>query len=243
MTDFSQAQLDETPARALKFLDGARVGPIRMALEARGYSDDDHEEGWRLLLKASGRIPKAPLPTDTATREALSVLDAWDEPTFQIAYVALDRKFPVQRDFVFMNLQAATGAWAIVTVATFLDRLDVLEIGKDRAATHEADLKALALLSKRGITKGERTRMRALVEIAKSSEPGTEPAVQQSYEQAETERQKGLIELRGWYEEWAGVAHAVIKRRDYLIRLGLAKRKASKKKGGGEAGGGAAPGK
>jgi hypothetical protein len=35
-----------------------------------------------------------------------------------------------------------------------------------------------------------------------------------------------LTALRAWFEEWSGIARVAIKRRDYLIRLGLARRHA-----------------
>ena len=36
---------------------------------------------------------------------------------------------------------------------------------------------------------------------------------------------EALLELHGWYQEWAETARAEITRRDYLIRLGLAQRR------------------
>jgi hypothetical protein len=38
---------------------------------------------------------------------------------------------------------------------------------------------------------------------------------------------QALVEQRQWFEEWADVARSVIKRRDQLIRLGLASRRSS----------------
>jgi hypothetical protein len=46
--------------------------------------------------------------------------------------------------------------------------------------------------------------------------------------------------LRAWYERWSGIARIVIKRRDYLIQLGLAARR-SPRDDGGEEGGGSGP--
>ncbi len=40
---------------------------------------------------------------------------------------------------------------------------------------------------------------------------------------------EAMMALRHWYEEWSEIARASISRRDYLILLGLAKRKSSKK--------------
>ncbi|WP_437723204.1 hypothetical protein [Sorangium sp. So ce861] len=39
-----------------------------------------------------------------------------------------------------------------------------------------------------------------------------------------------LVKLRGWFDEWSTTARAVIKKRGYLIRLGLANRKAPQRK-------------
>jgi hypothetical protein len=44
---------------------------------------------------------------------------------------------------------------------------------------------------------------------------------------AEAEYEEALLDLRDWYVEWAGIARLVVKRRDYLILLGLAERRAS----------------
>lgn len=43
-----------------------------------------------------------------------------------------------------------------------------------------------------------------------------------------TERRKALLELHGWWVEWATVARKHIKRRDVLINIGLGVRKKRK---------------
>ena len=40
---------------------------------------------------------------------------------------------------------------------------------------------------------------------------------------------KALGALRVWYVDWSEMARSVVKRREYLIQLGLAKRKSAKK--------------
>lgn len=40
-------------------------------------------------------------------------------------------------------------------------------------------------------------------------------------------RLEGLRALRAWFDDWSETARTVVARRDYLIRLGLAKRKKS----------------
>ena len=41
---------------------------------------------------------------------------------------------------------------------------------------------------------------------------------------SEAEYVNKLTALRAWFEEWSGIARVAIKCRDYLIRLGLARR-------------------
>jgi hypothetical protein len=46
---------------------------------------------------------------------------------------------------------------------------------------------------------------------------------------AATELREARIAVWRWYAEWSDIAKAVIKRRDWLIQLGLAQRKTTKK--------------
>ncbi|MCU0694051.1 MAG: hypothetical protein MUF54_21885 [Polyangiaceae bacterium] len=230
--------LEETPARALKFLSGVASDSVIWAiLSQRGYGQEPHDEGWELLLSATGYRRTPPAAKDSpASRSALAELDALDEPMFRIARAALRRNHAEQCEFVFADLAPATGAGAIVSVATFLDRLDALDHSAERKATRKADHAALAILAARGIGGDERKRLRQLVATAKSA-PDPAPETPQLAPNA-AQRLEALNAVRAWYEDWSEVAHAVVKRRDQLIRLGLAQRKARKKnKGGSDEGG------
>jgi len=119
-------------------------------------------------------------------------------------------------------------------VATLLDRLDALETSPGRKAARKADHAALATLSKRGLSADERARLRALVNTATAAAKANEGA-SDAAEEAPTN--EAVLKLHAWYGEWSEVARAVIKRRDHLIRLGLAKRKKAAKSVGGGAGG------
>jgi hypothetical protein len=232
LTEPSDRILDEAPSRALKFLGAVSTNAhIHAALVTRGYSKEVHDRGWDLMLNASGyRKPRAVVLNDPAAAAAIAELDAWDEPNFRVALAALADEFPEQAAFVFDDLEPSTGAGAIVSVKTFLDRLDKLESDKDRKATRKVDHAALEKLSKRGIPAAERARLRKLIEVGLGApEPAatdvgdvpakdTNPAEQRSAKRA----------LWGWLNEWTEIARAVIKRRDWLIQLGLAKRKARK---------------
>lgn len=231
---YSRQVLEEAPERVLTFLAGVGTSVlIRMGLARVGYSEKDHEEGWRLLHAATGYQAPVPIPiAEQAVSDAISELDAWDEPNFRLARAALVRRHPDAAAFLFADLDAATGSAAVLSVKTFLDRLDQLDgtlPGRDHKdrAKKAADGAATAALAKRGITPTERGRLRALVAMAEKGAELSKEALQlakESEKQAEA-RVLALGELRAWYDEWAETARVVIKRRDQLIRLGLAKRR------------------
>jgi hypothetical protein len=122
----------------------------------------------------------------------------------------------------------------VVSVTTFLDRLDQLEKAKERKATRKADHAALAKLEERGIGAAERGRLRGLLKSAMASpEPQAQapkaPKAPKEGAASDGEPRKAKLALWTFYSEWSEIARADIKRRDYLINLGLAKRKAPKK--------------
>lgn len=218
--------LEEAPARALKLLRAVGTSiPIRAALAARGYGEDDHQEGWSLLHAASGFVPTGGAgEIDVGVRDAIRELDAWDEDGFRVVRATLERRFPEQAKAVLEGLAAATGPGAVLGVKTLLERLDALEKGKSKD-----DHAALALLGKRGIDKDARKRLRALVEKAESPAEGDAGAAA-ARAAIDGKRAAALAALRAWYEEWSEIARATVKRRDHLILLGLARRKAPTKK-------------
>ena len=228
---YSRQILEEAPARVLQFLGGVGTSPfIRAALGHFGYTDHDHDEGWSLLHRASGYQTVTPAPSaDRTAADALAELDAWDEPNFRLARAALSRRHPEQAEFLFTGLEAAAGPAAVLSVTAFLDRLDALAgvaEGRDHKvkATKQADAAALKTLADRGITAEERARLRQLVATAERGEKAAAPSARDT-DDAEV-RLEALTALRAWFDEWAETARVVIKRRDHLIRLGLAKRRA-----------------
>jgi hypothetical protein len=231
----SDTVLDETPTRSLKFLGAASTNrSIRAVLAKRGYSQAIHERGWQLMLKASGYRRATPVALDDPdAMNAIAAIDAWDEPTFRIARAALVAEFPEQHALVFQDLQAQTGIAAVVSVTTFLDRLDLLESGKDRKTSRKVDHAALAKLAERGITAAERGRLRKLLDVAQgpSAEAPTEASSEPEPAVDAVEQRAAKVALYTWYAEWREVAKADIARRDHLIQLGLAKRKPPAKKG------------
>ncbi len=220
--DVTRQTLEETPVRALAFLRGAGTWrSIRRALATRGYTSAEHDLGWKLLLRCSTQPQAGTATADEAVRDAIAELDATDEPLFRATAAALDRLHPEQGAFVFADLAPATGAAAVVSMATFLDRLDALEASPERKATRAADRAALATLATRGLTADERARLRALVDVAMN----VDAAEDDDGAATDVARTEDLGALRKWHLDWAATARAVIKRRDELVRLGLAQRR------------------
>ncbi len=223
----SQETLEETPARVMKFLYGVGTVPaIRARLARRGYTPEEHQRGWSLLHAASGYELEPALGThsDPEVLAAVSELDDWDEDGFRIIHAALGRLHPAQDRAVLAGLAPARGAGSVLSVKLLLDRLDTLDKSQDAG-----DKAATKTLATRGITQAERKRLRGLIAIA---EKGTsQPAPDTSARDAQNEkRQQALVELRAWYEDWSNMARALVKRRDRLIRLGLAKRRSPRKR-------------
>jgi hypothetical protein len=195
-------------------------------MAARGYTPKDQAEGWTLLHKVSGVTgADDPENTDIAVRDAISSLDNSDEDLYRITRAALTRLHPAQAAFVLKDLAPTTGPGAVLSVKNLLDRFDVLDQGRTPESKEE-DRAALATLATRGITPEERARLRTLVKVAQSA---AEVAPDDSGA-AEEQLVADLVSLRVWFEDWSETARAAIKRKDYLIRMGLASRK-SKKKG------------
>lgn len=219
--------------RVLTFLRAAGTSKgIRALLAAKGYADADHQEGWSLLHNVSGVTSEAPaFDTNVGVRDAITELDNWDEDGYRLVRASLSRKHPAQAEFVLRGLGPAEGAGAVLSVKNLLDRLDALESSLDRQPTREADRAALATLEARGLGAVERTRLRGLVKQAEGA-TAAGPADPAGDEVADKKYLADLLALRGWFVEWGELARVAVKRKDYLIRLGLAKRKAPSKAGG-----------
>ena len=232
MVEYSDQVLEDTPPRVTQLLGGmGAVTAIRTALYHAGLTDDQIDEGVAKLLDclsiARSLQPPQDTPSAVAQRAATVELDATDEPLFRRARATLERHYPAAAEYLFRdNLKAAQGMDAVRGIATFLLRVEALEKGADpqRAASREDDRAAVALLAKRGIDAPYRASLDAKVKTALGpTTPVVAPPV------APEERRRKLIELKRWYDEWAETAHAVITKRSYLIRLGLAERRSPTK--------------
>ena len=235
MAEYSDEVLEETPERVAKLLNGIGAVPtIRTLLAEAGVDDDDLEEGRALLLAVLAALPAPNQSQDTeearAQRHAVATLDEWDEPNFTICEATLRRRFPDQRDYVFAgDLKASIGIAAATGIATLLARLDALEKGTDphREKNRKQDKEAVEFLAKKKkLDKKERDRLQKLVKLAL----GPTSALPEAPEPTATiARREQLVKLKEWYDEAASTAKAAVKKRAYLIRMGLASRKSPKK--------------
>lgn len=110
---------------------------------------------------------------------------------------------------------------AVANVRIILDRVTALREGTDpdRGGTREADRAAAAVLAQRNIVSAESgRRLRGLVETATAAAP---LPVDLPTERTD-EYQAAARALIAWLGDWRETARAVVTRRDYLIRLGLA---------------------
>lgn len=220
--------LEDTPQKVLQFLKAmATKVEIRSVMATCGYTEAEQAEGWKLLLDAAGySVDPATFPVsdDQKARDAIAELDAWDAGGFRRIHAALGRFHPEQDTFLFAGIEPAQGTGAVVSVSMLLDRIDALESSPDRTATRDGDLAAIATLSKRGIDKNLRDKLRGLVKIAQEAKPPVVVVTPPS----PAEREQKLRELHVWFQDWSDTARAVINRRDHLILMGFAKRKSSK---------------
>lgn len=209
---------DAIQSKATVFLNGIGNNPeIRAALATRGYTDEDHLEGWSHVMKLGAH--RALTAKDDSPATALSSIVDWLDPTLKCTKAALQHLFPEQAVFVLEGLGATSGPEALVTATTLLDRLDALGDSPERKATRKADHEALKLLEKRNVDPKQRAQVRKLLELALAPASVSDGAAKSG-----DERTRELDALRGWYDDWSLTAHAVIQRRDLLIRIGLAKR-------------------
>jgi hypothetical protein len=223
---YSAQILEITPDKATRLLSGiGAVATIRTLLAEAGMTDQAIIEGRDLLFAclAAPRGVSAAQDTDDARaqRAAKAELDQWDEPSFGRFGATLRRHHPGAEAYVFDA--------AVHGVATFLTRIDALEAGTDpdRSGTKKDDKKAVELLATRGLDKAERARLRELVEVALGP---TAKLPDGPANQTPEQRVQALTRLREWYDEWAATARAVVKKKSYRIRLGLANRKVGVRK-------------
>lgn len=200
---------------------------IRTALLARGLNKSELQGGWRLYSAVLGVNESDPMGDDPITvneaEAAMSELDAWDSPNFSAAQAVLETRAPTAMRFLFSQLSASEGPAAVVAVETFLNRRDQLKAGDAPGVDSEQAKLAVELLAQRRIVDDRRaTELRALIDKAQSGATPAPSAPPPRLDEHTFER------YRGWLNEWREVARSTFTRRDHLIALGLASRRAGR---------------
>ncbi len=196
--------------RVLKLLYGLRNRRIAGALGAYGFSEADLDEGWnRLRALTTGRLRHQ---TRTVDPKLYELLDEWENRWFPIASASLRFRFPEAHDWLFLNLTQTAGLQVVVSVGTFVERIEKLSSAQvPRAA------ESRAFLSARGLTEvvlGEAKRLLSQIQgVAAPAPPPEAPSL---------EEQKAAEDaLWQWYLEWSQIARTVIHDGRLLRALGF----------------------
>jgi hypothetical protein len=148
-------------------------------------------------------------------RAAAAEIETWARRHWARFSAALERLHP-EATTLFGPSRGEGGA-LVLAVATLLDRLDRLSPGS----------KVLETLARRGLDDGERKRLARLVEAALRAEAPPAQATEAA-RAAGAEVDEALVRLYRWLSDWSGTARALIVRKDWLMRMGLAERRRPK---------------
>jgi hypothetical protein len=199
-------------SRVLKLLLGLRKPRVVEALRQYGFNETDLSEGWaHLQALTTGRLEQRnPAPQDPTL---LAQLDAWENRWFPVASATLRARFPKAHEQLFLNIAQTEGAEVILSVGTFLQRLD--KLASDPQLGQEGK-DARALLEQRGLNATTVGEAHGLLERLGSLEPPREPA---PFDAAAQERAETA--MWNWYLEWGEIARVAIRDRRLLRELGF----------------------
>jgi len=206
---------------------------IRKIMEAVGYTEAAHQEGWRLLLKLVGHKPPGNSDINVISVEhesAIQELEAWLAAHYMRALIALEHLHAEQAEYIFENLEIKKGYLALVIVNEMVDRILRLKEGTDakRAETREEDRAAVATLEERNIISDEIiTRLKELITKIRDLDDSN---LEKYGFMSDEEYQQTAREFHAWVTDWRETSRISIKKRSYLIKLGLAQRRSRKTK-------------
>ena len=215
--------IQEQLRQVLTFLFGLKDTRIRNYLSAFGFTGEELQKGWNLLLKIAGGKLDEQSFTDYTVTQALKDLDQWENKWFPVTHAALRNNYPEAGEMVFLNLTQQSGREVIISTSTFLERITRLTTDKSIPMAKEA----AALLERRGLTPDERQKAYDLLSTIKELEiPADSGKTTTDDEDVSEEDVTALIR---WYDEWSDIARIAIPRKDLRIRLGISARSAGGK--------------
>jgi hypothetical protein len=200
--------------RALRLLMGLRDSRVTAAMVAHGFTPGDLQDGLQRLGALTGM--RMDLRNPVKDQELISSLDEFENTWFPVARATLDARFPQVSQVLFRNLSQYTGVEVVVSVSTFLKRLE--QMGKGEGDFGKIGPEARALLAQRGLTQPKvadaAARIEALATFAK--QPVTGPSVE--------EQKAAEDHLWAWYLEWSAIARVAVKDGRLLRGLGFGQR-------------------
>ena len=227
-TKLTNRQITRDLISGAKFLEGVgTVIPIRRSLISVGYTNLEHKYGWDRYLFLMGHtweISPQPKEPDNPFDE----IEKWVKINFQLAKAALKRLYPDQKEYIFTPYQSSN-AKDFGPFFAFLRCIKQLREGTDprREEYRKEDQEAVKILENRNIISPEiEEKLWDLIERVNALNSVPDDAI--NIKETEEYQQNGM-EFHKWLRDWKTTARIVIKRRDYLIRLGIATRRKTKK--------------
>lgn len=205
----SRSVLRLIPERAVVFLQGvATHAGIAVVLAKGGYDATQHADGLRLLAEACA-LGDGHEEAARAEQKALAIaeIDRWSRANLTRFALAIAHVHPADVSLFDGVFELARERDHVAAAGLFIERILQLPADCDTRRT----------LAKRQLDIVELERVRALVETAQTH------IESKSAERAE-EHERRLLALRAWNEDWALTAKSLIRRRDWLVILGLAAR-------------------
>ena len=189
---------------------GFRKPQVVAQMAPYGFDQFALDEGWTLLRGVVGdRLGVGPL---TPGDDLLAQLDAWENLWFPVAGAVLRRHAPEIYSKVFHNLTQTQGPEVVLSVDTFLTRLDEL------ATDPGAGAAALVVLQRHGLTDAVLAEARGL--IAQTTRVS---GVLETEEESPDDLLRREAEMWDYYLQWSAIARVAIRDRRLLRSLGFLK--------------------
>jgi len=199
--------------RVTRFLLGLRNPRNAAALAAHGFDQDDLDHGWELFRGVVGRKLNVATIAEPDP-SVLEQLDAWENKWFPIASASLQYRYPKVHAELFRNLSQTDGPQVVISVDTFLTRIDQLaDQGGDGTAARK-------LLERRGLNRETVAQASALLDRLGKVED--EPEI--DLEAIRREQAEAETDMWHWYLEWSTIARQSIHDRAQLRLMGFLRR-------------------
>lgn len=205
--------------RVLTLLLALRNVRIAAQLSRHGFTNEDLDEGWKLLRAVTRTQLDAPADEAPVDNDALRALDEWENKWFVIASATMQRRAPKVHDALFRNLSQTEGVEVIVSVGTFLERWDNLDKPTKDGGLGNEGKEAKKLLATRGLTNAVIDEAKTLVQKLRHMDGPLPDLAKMAAEEASFE--KAEQELWAWYLEWSTIARNAIKQRSLLKKMGF----------------------